>query len=86
MNHTRIASVLRLLADAIEEPSTDAQMPADESGEILTTEAASKLLKLSPKEVVRQVKEKGLPGRKIGREWRFRRSEVVAWVSAQKSG
>jgi hypothetical protein len=27
--------------------------------------------------------EHGLPGRKIGNEWRFRRSELLAWLDTQ---
>jgi excisionase family DNA binding protein len=54
-----------------------------ELDEILTREQAAALLHLHPNVVTRYVKEHDLPGRKIGNEWRFRRSELLAWLDTQ---
>jgi excisionase family DNA binding protein len=45
--------------------------------EVLTMDAAARLLRVSSKTVRNWIHEHGLPASKIGVEWRFRRSEVV---------
>ncbi len=45
---------------------------------LLTTEEVAQLLRVHPKHVYRLLK-KGLPARRVGSEWRFERSEVLAW-------
>jgi excisionase family DNA binding protein len=52
--------------------------------EVLTREQAGELLHLHPQVVVRYVKERGLPGVKLGSEWRFRRSALLAWLDMQE--
>jgi excisionase family DNA binding protein len=51
--------------------------------EVLTREQAGELLQLHPQVVVRYVHEKGLPGAKIGSEWRFRRTALLEWLDNQ---
>jgi len=46
---------------------------------LLTTSEVAELLQLHPKQVYRLVRQ-GLPGRRVGGEWRFLRREVIAWV------
>lgn len=48
--------------------------------EVLTTEEAAALLRVSVKTVYRLVAAGRLPGRKVGRSWRFHRSDLVALV------
>ena len=49
--------------------------------EVLTLDEAAALLKL-PADVVRARAEEGdLPGRRLGNEWRFARSAVLAWLA-----
>jgi excisionase family DNA binding protein len=49
--------------------------------EVLTLEEAAALLKL-PAETVRSRAEEGnLPGRRFGKEWRFARMAVLAWLA-----
>jgi excisionase family DNA binding protein len=54
-------------------------MAADD--EILTSEEASELLKVSNKTVLKLARDGNLPGQKVGRAWRFCRSELVAYVA-----
>jgi excisionase family DNA binding protein len=50
--------------------------------EVLTLEEVAALLKLSP-DVVRSLAEEGeLPGRRVGKDWRFARVAVLAWLAA----
>lgn len=46
---------------------------------LLTTEQVAELLQVHPKHVYRLLK-RGLPGRKVGGEWRFRRQAVLEWA------
>jgi excisionase family DNA binding protein len=49
--------------------------------EVLTLDEAAALLKL-PADAVRASAEEGdLPGRRLGNEWRFARSAVLAWLA-----
>lgn len=54
---------------------TDTNLP-----EILTFADVCELLRLSKPAVLRAIKGEGLPARKIGQQWRFIRSEVMAWM------
>jgi excisionase family DNA binding protein len=52
------------------------------SPEVLTAEQLAELLQLDAK-TVRALAARGeIPGRKLGREWRFSRSAVLDWLGA----
>jgi excisionase family DNA binding protein len=53
-------------------------MTRDTSEPLLTTSAIADLLQVHPKQVYRLLR-RGLPGRRVGGEWRFVRGEVLAW-------
>lgn len=67
---------------------TDAPPAAKQSGlldqedEVLTPDEAAGLLKLSTKTVLRHARRGELPGAKVGRVWRFRRSELLAFLTS----
>jgi excisionase family DNA binding protein len=50
--------------------------------ELLKTTEVAKLLCVHPKQVYRLI-EQGLPGRRVGSEWRFVRDEVLGWSSTR---
>jgi excisionase family DNA binding protein len=50
------------------------------SSEVLDLAAAAKFLRLPAKTVERLVAEQGLPGRQIGKEWRFLRAAIERWL------
>lgn len=53
--------------------------------EVMTRRQVAELLQVHEQVVGRYVRERGLPGSKIADgEWRFLRSEVLAWVRAQR--
>src|SRR5512133_930729 len=54
-------------------------MPGDA---LLTTEEVAALLRVHPKQVYRLLR-RGLPGRRVGAEWRYERAEVLAWAGAR---
>ena len=54
----------------------------DEEPEILTPQEAADLLRVSLLTVQRQAKAGRLPGRRVGKEWRFSRSVLLEWVGS----
>ena len=50
--------------------------------EVLTPDEAAELLKVSKKTVLRQARLGELPATKVGRAWRFRRSELLAFLTS----
>lgn len=54
------------------------RLPHD--AEILNAEGAAEALGVSPRLVLRLAREGKLPGKKVGKEWRFRRSALLRWL------
>ncbi len=48
--------------------------------EILTIEEVAAYLKLKPQTIYRWAHTGKIPGAKLGKEWRFRRSSIEAWI------
>lgn len=60
------------------------RMPTNGAKEVLTLEECAEFLDRTTKSVMKLVKEASLPAHYISdREPRFRRSEVLAWISAR---
>jgi excisionase family DNA binding protein len=55
-----------------------------EDPEILTTEEAADLLRVSTKTVLALARAGALPGTKVGRAWRFLRADLVNYVHGHK--
>jgi excisionase family DNA binding protein len=53
--------------------------------EILNMEEAAELFGVSIKTFIKLLREENVPARKIGREWRFSKSALVAWLSQGSS-
>lgn len=51
-----------------------------EDAEVLTTGEAADLLRVSTKTVLTLAGKGELPGRQVGRAWRFLRSDLVAYI------
>ncbi|MCI0463170.1 MAG: helix-turn-helix domain-containing protein [Gemmataceae bacterium] len=60
---------------------TDNSLPVT-AAEVLTLADAAAYLRLTPEEVLRLVREQGLPGRHIGLDWRFLKAAVQDWLRA----
>lgn len=71
-----------LVEGAVRKATAGAAAPG--APEVLTREEVAKLLRLHPNVVVRWIRSRGLPATKIGNEWRFLRSQVVAWIAANE--
>jgi excisionase family DNA binding protein len=53
---------------------------AMQNDEIVTLEELAKYLKLQPQTVYKWAQEGQIPGAKLGKEWRFRKSIIDEWV------
>jgi excisionase family DNA binding protein len=49
--------------------------------ELLTLAEASALLRLSRNTVYKLCRETSLPARKVGRQWRVRRGDLIRWLA-----
>lgn len=47
---------------------------------VLTTEEAAQLLRVSSKTILSLVRDGSLPGEKVGRAWRFLRSDLLDYL------
>jgi len=53
--------------------------------EVLTIEEAAELLGVSVKTFNKVLHSENIPGRKIGREWKFSRQALIEWIGAGRS-
>ena len=49
--------------------------------DVLTLEEAATLFKLSPEAIQTAVENRDLPGRRFGKNWRFSRLALLAWLA-----
>lgn len=54
--------------------------------EIMTIEEVAAYLRLKPQTIYKWAQEKRIPAAKLGKEWRFRRSILDAWLNSQMIG
>lgn len=50
---------------------------------LLTPAEAGAFLRLHPKTVIRMARRRKLPAIRLGKHWRFRRSDLTAWAAEQ---
>ncbi len=51
--------------------------------DILTLEEVASYLRLTPQTIYKWAQEKRIPGAKLGKEWRFRKSIIDRWLDDQ---
>ena len=64
-------------------PSVRENKQAVFDDEMLTIDDLAKYLKLKPQTIYRWAQTGKIPGAKFGKEWRFRRSLIEAWIDRQ---
>ena len=52
--------------------------------EVLTLKEVATLLKIAERTAYMMVQRGGLPGFKVGGQWRFKRADIDGWMEAQK--
>ena len=60
-------------------------MSDTERKEVLTIEEAAELLGVSVKTFNKVLHSENIPGRKIGREWKFSRQALIDWIGKGRS-
>lgn len=53
----------------------------DAAPEILNSREAAEFLRVGPETVIREARAGRLPGRRIGKEWRFSRNALLEWLA-----
>jgi excisionase family DNA binding protein len=56
----------------------------DEMNEVMTSVEAAEYLKMHVKTVCRLAKERKIPAKKVGSEWRFVRSVLDRWLAQEE--
>ncbi|MGN6391250.1 MAG: helix-turn-helix domain-containing protein [Gemmatimonadales bacterium] len=51
--------------------------------DILTLEEVASYLRLTPQTIYKWAQEKRIPGAKLGKEWRFRKTIIDRWLDDQ---
>lgn len=59
--------------------------PPEPTKDILNIDEAAQLLGVSSKTFAKVLREGEIPGRKIGREWKFSRLALIDWVARGQS-
>jgi len=54
--------------------------------DVMTIKEVSEYLKLAEKTAYRLAAEGKIPGFKVGASWRFRKSKIDRWITAQERG
>lgn len=58
----------------------------DENPQLMTVEDVAEYLRVKPSTVYEWAANSKLPGVKVGRLWRFERSEIERWVRENRQG
>ena len=53
---------------------------------LLTVKQVAEILQWNPSTIVKKAEKKELPGFKMGRDWRFKQQDIVAWIEAKRNG
>jgi excisionase family DNA binding protein len=53
---------------------------------LLTARQVAELLQWNRYTVIKKAEKGDLPGFKMGREWRFRQEDIVAWIETKRNG
>jgi len=59
---------------------------SEPENDILTLEEVAAYLRLTPQTIYKWAQERRIPGVKLGKEWRFRRSILDRWLDEQILG
>lgn len=55
-------------------------MPQQAKDELLTAAETCRYLKIAPRTLYRYIQDRRMPAFKLGKEWRFVRSDLEQWV------
>ena len=55
-------------------------------GEVLTTKEVCHLLRIHPSTLYKLTRQGKIPSFRVGNEWRFRKDEIMRWLSEKSAG
>ncbi len=55
-------------------------MPSTPESELLTVAETCRFLKITPRTLYRYIQNRRIPAFKLGKEWRFVRSDLEQWI------
>ncbi|MFQ5932737.1 MAG: helix-turn-helix domain-containing protein [Nitrospiraceae bacterium] len=61
-------------------------MPQLVKDELLTVAETCRYLKIAPRTLYRYIQNQRMPAFKLGKEWRFVRSDLVQWLRQRPTG
>lgn len=70
-----------IVRNAVHEAVAEVTSPSDE---VLTRKQAAALLGVNPHHIPKLI-ERGLPAHRLGNRWKFRRGELLAWLSNKEA-
>lgn len=77
-----VAEALRALE--VPRPPVGFARPLPAADDVLTTAQLADFLKVDEETVRKLAREGELPGRKIGRDWRFSRGAILDWLAGRQ--
>lgn len=57
----------------------------DSTDEVLTIREASQFLRIGKTTLYKLARKEEIPARKVGREWRFVKSELIRWLKEKRN-
>ena len=74
------------MSDDVQDELSERELrPIESQREVLNIEEAAELLGVSVKTFNKVLHSENIPGRKIGREWKFSRRALIDWIGAGRS-
>jgi excisionase family DNA binding protein len=73
-----------VVSDAVRSALPARAEPAE--AEVMTRLQVAKFLQVNSHQIPVLIRKHGLPSHHVGSQWRFRRSEVLAWMAATGKG
>ena len=61
-------------------------MPKESKSELMTAEEPCRYLKITQRTLYRYLKNHQIPAFKLGKEWRFVRSDLEQWIRERTTG
>ena len=60
-------------------------MPQSPKDKLLTASETCRYLKIAPRTLYRYIQDRRMPAFKLGKEWRFVRSDLEQWIRRRRS-
>jgi excisionase family DNA binding protein len=83
INTQPIVHILAAILIAVSIPGFSANAERPKPVDVLTAEEAAEMLRVEPVDLLRMAEAAEIPARKLGKQWRFNRTAVMAWLAGK---